>query len=106
MTPHDTPREARKKLLLLEGQLHRLDLIEARQAWRTVGREGLLRATLPGSLGAALKSRGGRLLLTALPLCCAASRSGAGRAVQCCWPVAEPQPGPCSTDGCGAMKAG
>ena len=68
MTPHDTPREARKKLLLLEAQLHRLDLIEARQAWRAVGREGLLRATLPASLGAALKSRGGRLLLTALPL--------------------------------------
>jgi hypothetical protein len=68
VTPHDTPREARKKLLLLEGQLHRLDLIEARQAWRTVGREGRLGAPLPASLGAALKSGGGRLLLTALPL--------------------------------------
>ncbi len=68
MKPHDTSREARKKLLLLEAQLHRLDLIEVRQAWRAVGREGLLRTTLPASLGAALKSRGGRLLLTALPL--------------------------------------
>lgn len=68
MKTHDTPREARKKLLLLEAQLHRLDLMQARQAWRAASRDGLLGATLPAALGAGLKTQGGRLLLTALPL--------------------------------------
>lgn len=68
MKTHDTPREARKKLLLLEAQLYRLDLMQARQAWRAASREGLLGGTLPAALGAGLKTQAGRLLLTALPL--------------------------------------
>ncbi len=76
MTTPDTSREARKKMLLLEAQLHRLDLMQARQAWQAATRDGLLGAALPASLGAGLKNRGGQLLLTALPLLLRSGRLG------------------------------
>lgn len=76
MKTSDTPREARKKLLLLEAQLHRLDLMQARQAWRDATRDGLLGAALPASLGTGLKNRGGQLLLTVLPLLLRGGRLG------------------------------
>ncbi len=67
MNRPDTPREARKKLLLLEAQLHRLDLTEARQGLRAAMRGGLPAVSLPAALGAGLTTRGTRLLLAALP---------------------------------------
>lgn len=76
MNTPDTPREARKKLLLLEAQLHRLDLMQAREAWQDATRNGLLGAAIPASLGAGLKNRTGQLLLTALPLLLRGGRLG------------------------------
>ncbi len=75
MKTRDTPREARKKLLLLEAQLHRLDLMQAREAWRAATRDGLPGAFLPASV-AGLKGKGGQLLLTALPLLLRGGRLG------------------------------
>lgn len=76
MSAPDTPREARKKLLLLEAQLHRLDLMQAREAWQAATRDGLLGATLPASVATGLKTRTGQLLLTALPLLLRGGRIG------------------------------
>ncbi len=68
MSATDTPREARKKLLLLEAQLHRLDLMQARQGMRAATRGGLLGAALPAAATTGFAPRGARLLLTVLPL--------------------------------------
>lgn len=63
-----SPREARRKLLLLQAQLHRLELQQARQDCRSALRGGALRSTVPGLLAVLLRHRAGGLLASALPL--------------------------------------
>ncbi len=68
MSAPDTARNARKKLLLLEAQLHRLELMQARQDCSSAVRGGLGSAGLPGLLSLLSRQRAGSLLATALPL--------------------------------------
>ncbi len=64
----DTPRAARKKLLLLEGTLHRLDILEAREALRSGVANSFVGQRLPGVLGFLFQHKAGTLLTSVLPL--------------------------------------
>ncbi len=80
MSAPDMPREARKKLLLLEGQLHRLELLQARQACGSALQGGVAGTRLPGLLSTLLRQRAGSLLVSALPLLLRFGKAGrAGR---------------------------
>lgn len=68
-------RDARKKLLLLEGQLQRLELMQARQSLRGALRPRALAEGLPSLLLQAIRQRGLGWLPTLLPWV-----FGAGRA--------------------------
>lgn len=64
----DTPRDARRKLLLLEAQMYRLELMQARQQLRSAARGRALSVSLPAMLASLLRHRASGLLATALPL--------------------------------------
>ena len=70
----DTPRDARKKLLLLEGALHRLEFMQARASLLGPGARSALGRGLPGVLAFLLRHRAGALLAGALPLLVGGSR--------------------------------
>ncbi len=71
----DTPRAARKKLLLLEGTLHRLEFLQARESLLgPAGVRSALGRGLPGVLAFLLRHRAGALLAGALPLLVGGSR--------------------------------
>ncbi len=60
-------RDAQKKLLLLEGQLQRLELMQARQSLRGALQARALAEGLPALLLAAIRQRGLAWLPTVLP---------------------------------------
>lgn len=64
----DTPRAARKKLLLLEGTLHRLELIQVRDSLLGSAAGSAIGRGLPGVLSFLLRHKAGTLLASALPL--------------------------------------
>lgn len=64
----DTPRAARKKLLLLEGTLHRLEILQARASLRSVTTGSMVGQRLPGLLAFLSEHKLGAMLTTALPL--------------------------------------
>ncbi len=70
----NTPRAARKKLLLLEGTLHRLEILEAKQALRSGVANSYIGRHLPGALAILLQNKGSALLTTVLPLLLGGSR--------------------------------
>lgn len=62
-----TPRAARKKLLLLEGALYRLEILEAKDALRTGVTHSFIGQRLPGLLSFLFEHKAGALLTSALP---------------------------------------
>ena len=68
------PRAARKKLLLLEGTLHRLEILEAKQALRSGMANSYIGRHLPSALAILLQNKGSALLTTVLPLLLGGSR--------------------------------
>lgn len=64
----DTPRAARKKLLLLEGTLHRLEILQARASLRSVTTGSVVGQRLPALLAFLSEHKLGAMLTTALPL--------------------------------------
>lgn len=73
MSP-DTPRAVRKKLLLLEGSLHRLEILEAKEALRSGVVNSVVGQRLPGVLGLLFQHKTGALLASLLPLLIGAGR--------------------------------
>ncbi len=65
---HPTPRAARKKLLLLEGTLHRLEILEAKDALRSSVANSVMGQRLPGLIGFVFQHKVGALLTSVLPL--------------------------------------
>lgn len=106
---YDTPRAARKKLLLLEGTLHRLEVLEAKEALRASTAKSFVGQRLPGIIAFLIQHKAGALLTSVLPLLLGAGRLsrvarrgtlllGAGAAVMGFFnrwtqsrPLAEPQ---------------
>jgi len=70
----ETPRAARKKLLLLEGTLHRLELMQARESLVGAAANSVIGRGLPGLLSFLLRHKAGALLASALPLLVGGSR--------------------------------
>jgi hypothetical protein len=70
----DTARAARKKLLLLEGALHRLELMQARESLVSSVAGSAVGRGLPGVLSFLLRHKAGTLLASALPLLMGGSR--------------------------------
>lgn len=70
----ETPREARKKLLLLEGTLHRLEFMQARSSLLGAAANSVIGRGLPGMLSFLLRHKAGALLASALPLLMGGSR--------------------------------
>lgn len=70
----ETPREARKKLLLLEGTLHRLEFMQARSSLLGAAANSAIGRGLPGMLSFLLRHKAGALLASALPLLMGGSR--------------------------------
>ncbi len=70
----NTPRAARKKLLLLEGALHRIELMQARQSLRGAAADSVISRGLPGMLAFLLRHKAGAVLASVLPLLVGGSR--------------------------------
>ncbi len=70
----DTPREARKKLLLLQGTLYRLEILEAKAVLRNGMANSVVGRRLPGLLSFLFQHKGSALLTSALPLLLGAGR--------------------------------
>ncbi len=64
----DTQRAARKKLLLLEGTLYRLEILQARASLYSVTAGSVIVQRLPGLLAFLSQHKLGAMLTTALPL--------------------------------------
>ena len=71
----DTPRTARKKLLLLEGTLQRLEILEAKDTLRRGVAGSVIGQHLPGLLSFIFEHRVGALLAGMLPLLVGAGRA-------------------------------
>ncbi len=70
----DMHRAARKKLLLLEGTLHRLEILEAKAALRSGAANSLVGQRLPGVLAFLFQHKAGAMLTSLLPLLVGAGR--------------------------------
>lgn len=64
----DTSRTVRKKLLLLEGTLHRLEILEAKNELRRSVAHSFIGQRLPGVLNFLLQHKAGAMLTSVLPL--------------------------------------
>ncbi len=69
-----TPRAARKKMLLLEGALHRLEMMQAKESLAGAAANSVVGRGLPGMLSFLLRHKAGALLASALPLLMGGSR--------------------------------
>jgi hypothetical protein len=70
----DTPRGARKKLLLLQGTLYRLEILEAKAVLRNGVANSIVGRRLPGILSFLFQHKGSALLTSVLPLLLGAGR--------------------------------
>jgi len=70
----DTPREARKKLLLLQGTLYRLEILEAKAVLRNGVANSVVGRRLPGLLSFLFQHKASALLTSVLPLLLGAGR--------------------------------
>lgn len=61
-------RDARRKLLLLKGTLHRLEILQARHTLRDAASRNVLADRVPGLLKTVLANNRAALLTTVLPL--------------------------------------
>ena len=61
-------RDARRKILLLKGTLHRLEIMQARHTLHEAARRNVLADRLPGLLKSLLANNRAALLTTVLPL--------------------------------------
>lgn len=68
MNAANNPRDARKKLLLLEAQLHRLEILQARHEIGAAARSGPINGRVSGLLSSVLRQRAGGVLAMLLPL--------------------------------------
>lgn len=64
----DTQRAAHKKLLLLKGTLHRLEILQAQASLRSATVDSVVGQRLPGLLAFLSQHKVGAMLTTLLPL--------------------------------------
>lgn len=61
-------RDARRKILLLQGTLHRIEIMQARQNFQQAASRNVLTEQVPGLLKSLLANNRASLLTTVLPL--------------------------------------
>ena len=61
-------RDARRKLLLLQGTLYRVEIMHAKQSLREAASGNALAAAVPGLLKSLIANKGTALVTTVLPL--------------------------------------
>ncbi len=69
-----SPRAVRKKLLLLQGTLHRLEILEAKAALQTGVTNSIVGQRLPGVISFLVQHKASALLTSLLPLVLGAGR--------------------------------
>ena len=72
-------RDARRKLLLLQGTLYRLEIMHAKQSLREASSGNALAAAVPGLLKSIIANKGAALVTTVLPLLSSGTSDACGQ---------------------------